>query len=341
MTRHLVTAQEIENLTPIPDADRIETARIKGWNVVVPKGQYNVGDVVGYFETDSFLPATDERYQQFLPRGTTKFIIDGEEVEGHVLRTAKLRGQISQGLIMSLDEIGVPDDTPIGTDITKEAGVVKYEAPLPVGNGEIIGPFDTLFAPKTDAERLQNLSDHWDEIKELEWTPTLKVDGTSQTLINDNGKLRIFSRNWELDPEGSVGFKVATDSGIAEALEPGMAVQFELCGPGIQSNRLRLSNQRPFVFSLYNNGERVPRDEYPSKLAELSVPVLSNESVGLLDTIDESINQVDGLRETVTKGAVDEGVVYHLADPTKSVGWLDRNQSFKIINNKYLLKYGL
>ena len=183
--RNLVSVQKILDIRPIEGADKIDVATVGGWRIVVGKGDFHVGEHVAYFEIDSFLRGDNPAYESFLARGTKTFIIDGVEVQGHVLKTIKLRGVISQGLILPLSSFGVDAETEVGTDITELAGVVKWEAPLPAGNGNIVGPFDSRFAPKTDAVRLQNLTEYWDLIKTVEWEPTVKVDGTSQTIVND------------------------------------------------------------------------------------------------------------------------------------------------------------
>lgn len=59
--RKLATIREIAEIKPIPDADRIEVARIDGWEVVVSKkDNFHVGDRVVYVEIDSKMPETPE-----------------------------------------------------------------------------------------------------------------------------------------------------------------------------------------------------------------------------------------------------------------------------------------
>lgn len=342
--RKFVTVQTITSLSPIDGADRIENARVLGWNIVVGKNDFNVGEKVAYFEVDSLLPETDERFEKFQPRGQKSITVNGKTVTGHVLRSIKLRGVISQGLIMSLRELGFTDENidslNVGDDLTDTVGVIKWEEPLPVG-GNIIGTFDTRFAPKTDAIRAQTLADKWDEIISLNWVPTVKVDGTSQTIVNDSGNIRIFGRNWELVHE-TAGFQVAAQFGLIEVLEEneGLAIQFELVGPGIQKNRLKLDNLRPIVFAVWNNGVKVPRNEWDERIQKVATPVLDNswEPSG---TLDEMIEKVSALRGSVTKDVLDEGIVFHLAGDQNVPEWLDRNANFKIINNKFLLKHGI
>lgn len=98
--RKLATIQIIEELKPIEGADKIEAARVKGWWIVVKKDQFKVGDRVIYYEIDSLLPVKPEF--EFLLKGSTlkKSVIDGKEYEGIRLKTIKLRGALSQGLIL-------------------------------------------------------------------------------------------------------------------------------------------------------------------------------------------------------------------------------------------------
>ena len=54
--RHLASIRRITDVKPIENADRLETAYVGGWPVVVGKGAYKPGDAVVFFETDSMLP---------------------------------------------------------------------------------------------------------------------------------------------------------------------------------------------------------------------------------------------------------------------------------------------
>lgn len=345
MARHLVTIQTVSSIHPIKDADRIETARILGWTVVVGKDQHlRPGDKVAYFETDSLLPQDDPRYTEFMKRGVkTMRLDDGTTVTGHVLKTMRLRGVWSQGLIMRLDALGVDPASPAGTDITAQAGVIEWREPLPVNAGHIIGPWNAPCA-KSDAPRAQTLTAHWDELESLDATPTVKVDGTSTTLYRSpDGRVHVFSRNWEIDPESS-NMTVARRAGLTDALEPGMACQFELCGPGVQSNRLGLTDLRPFVFAVWRGGVKQDRDRWPDVMRARSAPVLGGEW-RLHGPLDDMIAAVATLRGAITRDRWDEGVVWHVADgQALSDGLADAlgaNRCFKIISNKYLLKHGL
>lgn len=148
----------------------------------------------------------------------------------------------------------------------------------------------------------------------------------------------------ELDSMSS-SMQLAKRFQLDKMLWPGMAVQFELCGPGIQSNRLKLPAQRPFVFAVWKDHHKIDRDQWPTGMPNLAVPELDENEWALTGSVDDMIAKVDGLRGNVTKDCLDEGIVWHLhEDQQLSEGLADElgaNRCFKIINNKYLTKNGL
>src|SRR5260221_575643 len=94
--RKLASIQKVLDIQPIPNADAIEVVTINGWKVVSKKGEFKIGDLCVYFEIDSFLPIKPEF--EFLRKSCYRKMADGSE--GFRLRTIKLRGQISQGLVL-------------------------------------------------------------------------------------------------------------------------------------------------------------------------------------------------------------------------------------------------
>lgn len=115
-TRKLASIQKIVDIRPIEGADRIVTAQILGWECVVKKDEFSVGDLVVYFETDSILPEKPEF--EFLRE--RKFRI----------KIIKLKKQISQGLVMPLSIL--PKDTKVkeGDDVSTVLGVTKHDPQL-------------------------------------------------------------------------------------------------------------------------------------------------------------------------------------------------------------------
>lgn len=96
--RVMARVVRVDAISPIDGADAIEVAQIGGWKVVVKKGEFNVNSMAVYCEIDSFIPHS---IAPFLTK-PGQFPKVYNEVEGQRLRTIKLRGQISQGLLLPL-----------------------------------------------------------------------------------------------------------------------------------------------------------------------------------------------------------------------------------------------
>ena len=132
MERKLATIRKIKEIRPIEGADAIELAIVDGWQVVVAKNVgHKVGDSVVYCEIDSFLPIREEF--EFLRKSSYKKMGDQE---GFRLKTIKLRGQVSQGLILPIDilpirQFATVGNLPLGMDVTEMLEIVKYEPPIP------------------------------------------------------------------------------------------------------------------------------------------------------------------------------------------------------------------
>lgn len=110
--RALAYVVAIDEIKPIDGYDRVEYARTNGWWVVISKNDsLKVGDKCVYFEIDSKVPATDERFR-FL------------ESKKFKIKTQKMCKVYSQGLLMPLRLFPELGDAEINTDVTQKLGVV-------------------------------------------------------------------------------------------------------------------------------------------------------------------------------------------------------------------------
>ena len=364
--RKLARITTVDQFTPIEGADRIVAAHVGGWTVITPKtAQTSDRDALFvYLEVDAVVPEKTavERpaFQPLMDMKCQDFVLMDEDTEtvfrvrGHRLRTKRIRGVYSQGFLLPVADVFTPGeinslDLADGVDVSDMLGVVKY-APAPKaqpntdgGNGAR-GKWDDSLAPKTDAERLQNLTRYWDEIQAMRWMPTLKVDGTSMTVANDAGEMRVFSRNLEVgeDNERAVAAK---QNGLWAWLEanPGYTVQGELVGEGIQKNRLGIVGRRVLVFSVWRDGVKLQRSQWPAFLENMGVPVLGDEwQPSRFESPEELIEAVNGLRGYIGDG-LNEGIVYHMVrdegDNTPLPRWMSSRENFKVVSNKYLAKF--
>jgi RNA ligase (TIGR02306 family) len=345
--RKLATVETIVEVAPIDGADAIERVRVRGWDVVVKKGEFAVGGACVYFEVDSMLDVTDPRFAFLAPRGVRT---DPEGRSGHVLRTAKLRGQYSQGLALPLSSFPEVDQTPpAGTDVTDILGVVKWDPPLPASlSGQVRGVRPS-WIPVTDEERIQNLpTEILTAAPGAAWTPTEKIDGSSVTFWSDpdsDPTFGVCSRNLDLlDVGGNTLWELARSTGAIEwlgTLFPGrrVALQGEAFGEGIQGNRLKVRGHHFAAFTLRVDGSEVPRGSWPEAVASRSVPILD---LPFPASVEEGIAQVDKIRSRISPDRLAEGVVWRCSSmPSLTLpdGRIFR-ASFKIVSNAYLLKHG-
>ena len=341
--RRLATIEQIAEIAPIPDADAIVRARVRGWDVVVKKGELAPGDLCVYFEVDSLLDVTDERFAFLAPRGVRT---DVEGNSGHVLRTARLRGQYSQGLalpVAEFPELGPVGEARVGEDVTARLAVRKWEAPIPAELAGTARGMRPSWIPATDEERVQNIAAIL--TAEADWIATEKIDGTSTTFWVAPGDQGVCSRNldllesaanrlWQLAGELDVHERLRA-SGLGERV----ALQGETFGEGIQGNPLKIRGSRFAAFTLRADGVEVPRGSWPEWVAELSVPV--NDELTFPGSVDEALEQVEKLRSKVSPDRPVEGIVWRAADRarvTTADGQVLR-ASFKVISNRYLLKH--
>lgn len=342
MERKLATIRKITNITPIEGADKIELVTVGGWKVVAAKDvNHKIGDLVVYCEIDSFLPIKEEF--EFLRKSSYKKLSDG--TEGFRLKTIKLRGQVSQGLILPIKELSIfqfasSSNLSEGDDVTNLLGITKYEPPIPAElAGKVKGGFPH-FIPKTDEERVQNLSKEYDEWKlqsKHKFYVTEKLDGSSATYYIKDGVFGVCSRNLELlETEGNTFWKVARELDLEnkmKSLNMNISLQGELIGEGIQGNPYKIKGQTVRFFTGFDidKFERISFTQLVVMLMELNlqyVPVLNDEFGFVLpDTIEGMLEYAEN-KSQLNENTEREGVVVRSMDGTIS---------FKAISNKFLL----
>ncbi|MCR9202539.1 MAG: RNA ligase (ATP) [Planctomycetaceae bacterium] len=328
--RKLATVRTVSSIKAIEGADRIELAVVDGWKCVIKKGEFRPGDHVIYCEIDSFLPIRNEF--EFLRKSSYRTM--GER-EGFRLRTVRLRGQISQGLLLSTGILN--REAVIGEDVTAELGIVKYEPPIPAClNGNIVGPFPS-FITKTDEERVQNLTDCYDTWKDRQFYVSEKLDGTSFTAFSHED-FGVCGRNWQIaEDERNSHWQIVRECQLKERLESigrPLAVQGELIGPGIQKNRYNLKSLRLFVFNIFDisSYSYLPKQEMEDLCRELQlecVPFVEVRSVP--DTIDEIMQLAEGASR-LNASTEREGLVWVHGDGQERI-------SFKTISNRFLTRH--
>lgn len=344
--RKLATIRKIDALDPIEGADKIEVATVGGWKVVAQKGLYVVGDLAVYFEIDSWIPET---LAPFLVKGKEARVFEG--VKGERLKTIKLRGQISQGLLMPMREIEAFVGNPLRVfneddDLTETLGIKKWEKVIPAQlAGVCKGNFPTRI-PKTDQERAQNMVKEIVAANEsgLRFEITEKLEGSSMTVYLMQGEFGVCSRNMDLkETEGNSFWATARKEDIEAKMRAvdehwDFAIQGELIGPGIQGNIYKLKETEFRVFDVYNiqtGGYLDPADRRAliDRMGLKHVPVLA-ATASLYDTL--GITDIPQL----LKFAEGKSVMGDITGPEREgLVFKEANggMSFKVISNVYLL----
>ena len=367
MGRKLASVQKVKAIRPIEGADRIEVVQVLNWDCVASKGQYHVGDLVIYFEIDSLLP--DIPAFEFLKKSAWS-----QKLNKYKISTHKFRNQISQGLIMPITQLreiyNAINGTSIssidydeGDDLTALLKIEKYEPPVSNGPlGEVIN--HEWYVPKTDEERIQvcaeNVLPEYIKREQNEWYASIKLDGTSCTAGLFDDAFLIGGRTQWYKDENMYTTTVKKYGDLeAKAREyldtTGVYVVFqgELCGPGIQSNRLGLKEKEWFIFNVfvsttgkYDSYEKLDLIGMLAMCENFGlkhVPIISDEykfSFKGYSNTDEIVNgllsYVDNFKyrtyfEDASPNHIAEGLVFRLNDMTNS---------FKVVSNKFLLKGG-
>ena len=359
MERKLAKIVYVDNVEKHFNADTLDICTIGGWKVVTKRDEFKPGDFAVYFEVDSFLPIEPEF--EFLRKSSYKKMGDQE---GFRLRTVKLRGQISQGLLLPISilendsemkigyseqpwgkqlQVGPYDNAILiqeGEDVTDYLGVVKYEPPIPAQlAGKVVGGFPS-WGRRTDQERIQNLVN--EVTSEMEnnskYEVTIKLDGSSMTVGHNNGEVVVCSRNLSLslDQEGNSFVDVAKQMGLIDKIKEfgNIMISGELCGPGIQGNKEGLKSHQFYVFDVFDVDtqkyvEPTIRYRICSELELNHVPIIAhNTTIGNLglNSIDDILNYANGPSLNAEKR---EGVVFKR---------MDGEFSFKAISNEWLLE---
>ena len=367
MSRKLASVQKVKAIRPIEGADRIEVVQVLNWDCVAQKGLYDVGDLVIYFEIDSLLP--DIPMLEWLKKSAWS-----QKLNKYKISTHKFRNQISQGLIIPIRDLTEmynqingtslsSIDYDEGDDLTGLLKIEKYEPPVSNGPlGEIIS--HEWYVPKTDEERIQvcaeNVLPEYMKIDQNEWYASIKLDGTSCTAGLFEDTFLIGGRNqWYKGPNmytetvkkyGDIETKARE---YLEATGVYVVFQGELCGPGIQSNKLGLKEKEWFIFNVFvSTTGKIDSYEKLGLIGMLGmcerfglkhVPLVNAEDKfdfkatnNIDETVENLLKYVDNFKyrtyfEDALPNQIAEGLVFRLNDMTNS---------FKVISNKFLLKGG-
>ena len=144
MSSLIVEVCIIKSIIPHPKADRLSIVTVKGWNCIVGLNQYKEGELVVFCPPDSIIPESI----------IEKYKLEYLKKDGRV-GTTKLRGYISQGLILDLPDGKWKE----GDDLSVFLGIRKYEQP------------EAKYSPltnKKDSPSRKKLNPYFDKYTQIE-----------------------------------------------------------------------------------------------------------------------------------------------------------------------------
>ena len=362
MSRKLASIQKIEWINPIPNKDKIELAGVLGFQVIVQKNEYKIGDKTIFVEIDSVLP--DKPEFEFLK--SKKFRI----------KTMKLSGTLSQGICFPLSML--PNkEYELDEDVTQILEIQKYEPNEDNRDIEldkidsnkykhpifkILFRFKFIrnlilskkqnkgfpeFISKTDETRIQNIP-HILKNKDIKYVVHEKIDGQSGTFFlkkttrkwfwqKDSYDFGVCSRNLRLwNKNNSSYWSVVEKYNIENILKDlirdrdFIAIQGECVASNVQGNKYKVEEPDLYVFNLIYpegkvdslKGERILR-EYGLKWCPLI-----DDSFTLLDSVNEMLEYATG--ESELYKTLREGLVFRSSA---------HNISFKSVSPTFLIKH--
>lgn len=329
---NLATIERISEILPHSNADKLLVAKVRGYNIIVPKDKYSVGDIVVLIHPDSCLPEKSwaETFKKYAPKR---------------VKALKIRGEFSFGIIISPNEVFSPEfiedqfgdfSSSIGEEVGHLIGILKYEQPQPQELNAKGNLPHGIF--KTDEDRVQSLKNiPFGELCDC----AVKLDGQSSTFyckkVGDKWQTGICSRSLEIKTDCVNRFtRVNEKYGILDKLlvfcqkhNKSLALRGEIYGDGVQNFPTNPHAKSPLSWACFSvldldslQYHLIDSGFYFTKVcAELDLPTVPivEENVVLTPEILDKYQKLDTLN-----GQLFEGVVFNTA-----------KTSFKCINLNY------
>jgi|SRR5271157_791096 len=296
MSLFAVVKSKIKEIKVHSNADKLELGTIENntYQFVVGKGEFKTGDDVIYFPIDSLLLDELSIYLN------VRSFLTGKE--HNRIRTVKLRGEISQGLVvpamkiyqyLQIKNINVDDNLVDYKDVLQ---VVKYEPPpiLEKGGKLIMLP---EFVESYDIEGCDNFPDIVNYLMDKVVMVSEKLEGSNAGVtITPEGQIIVNQHNYAIEPiEGQVHtwIKVSEECGVVDFVkklqqneypQKQITVRTELLGGKIQSNIYKFKEYTLRIYDIKVDGKYIGYKTYKDLLVKYdmikyNVPILSDSII--------------------------------------------------------------
>jgi RNA ligase (TIGR02306 family) len=298
MSNWKVSKEKIELFTH-PNADSLQIGKVGSYQVVVQKGLYQTGDEVVFAPEKSILTGQiKSEFENYLA-GPSK----------NRVKSVRLRGEISSGIIIPKHLISDFEDIELGKDVSEKLEISKYEPPIPIQLAGKVKSFDMPFVGTHDCEHANVY------VKDLRQGEriilTEKVHGsqfilamntdTNDVLVSSKGMLK--SGLVIEESEDNTYWKAAKNDNLVKKIkdnfESGVVQLFGEVIPVQGGYSYGQSKPTVRLFDIRINGESIPYDLVPDDFKSIWVPVIYDGYLNLLEkevTIYENIES--GIRKT-------------------------------------------
>lgn len=331
----------IQNLKHISGNDTIEIAEVLGWESIVRKNRFKKGEKIVFVFPDTLIP-----------RSLADFPIEDKKEEKIRIRSEKVNGVISQGLILPLSVLPKEAQTlELGSDVHNILNIERYEKPIPPEiSGEVLGEFPTYLIERTEETNWENSLELHQELQQnvILISVLIKYDGASATyILDENNSLRICSKTHEIKPSSKC---IYTNAAKAFSLKEKLfqlkaamkssciGIQGEICGPQIQTNSAGFKHLmfKPFLLKDIEKNLWIGIHRFYELVRSVGLdPVEKIQEVWSYDILKPFLQ--DLLEETTYpfSGRPIEGLVLRSSIPYYSISLKKPWTSFKVINPSY------
>lgn len=319
MSSLIVEVCKVDNIRKHPNADRLSVVQVKGWNCIVGLDQYKAGELVVFVPPDSILP------QPLIEKYNLEYLKKNGRTG-----TIKLRGALSQGLILDVPEGKWKE----GDDVAEFLGITKWQPPEPAfyepakrTSKKRINP---NFQKYTDIENIKHYPDVFQNGDMIRITE--KIHGTNSRFgtlpiaIQENANLfekisyfvrkYIFGQKYEF-VYGSHNVQITNHSNrksfygsdvwgtiaerynLAKIIPPDYTVYGEIYGESIQDLTYGLSGTDFVVFDVMYNGKFLDWDGvrhfcYMNNLKHVPQLYVGEYNDGIIQKHTSGVSVLDG-----------------------------------------------
>lgn len=274
-------SKEKNELFTHPNADALQLGKVGSYQVVVQKGLYQSGDEVVFAPEKSVLCGSLKTEFETYLAGPNKDRV----------KSVRLRGEISSGIIVPKSLVPDFDKFEIGEDVSELLGIVKYEPPIPTQLAGKVRSFDMPFIGTHDCEHANIYVK--DLIQGERVVLTEKVHGsqfilghnldTNDTIVSSKGMLK--SGLVIEESEGNTYWIAAKNDQLVEKIrenyQTGVVQIFGEVVPVQSGYNYGQTKPTVRIFDIRVDGVSTPYDQVPEDFKTIWTPVIYDGTLNL------------------------------------------------------------